>query len=75
MSTASDPGSPESYHSPLGAHYASFQMCFLFSDRHKVQSAAVAMAGRACSAWHAWKMLLPLDSKSLLGSPELEVYL
>lgn len=38
MAAAGDPGSAESYRSPLAARYASREMCFLFSDRYKFQT-------------------------------------
>jgi hypothetical protein len=38
MAASGDPGSAESYRSPLAARYASREMCFLFSDRYKFQT-------------------------------------
>uniref|UniRef100_A0A0G2JFI8 Adenylosuccinate lyase n=1 Tax=Mus musculus TaxID=10090 RepID=A0A0G2JFI8_MOUSE len=145
MAASGDPGSAESYRSPLAARYASREMCFLFSDRYKFQTwrqlwlwlaeaeqtlglpitdeqiqemksnlnnidfqmaaeeekrlrhdvmahvhtfghccpkaAGIIHLGAtscyvgdntACSADHGWETMLPLDSRSLHGSPELE---
>uniref|UniRef100_A0A4W2DRM3 Uncharacterized protein n=1 Tax=Bos indicus x Bos taurus TaxID=30522 RepID=A0A4W2DRM3_BOBOX len=63
-----------SYRSLLASCYSSPEMCFVFSNRYKLQTWQQLWLwlaeARQTLADHSWEMLLSLDSGSGHGSPE-----